>query len=79
MSSSTTPSSESTPRPAASRPVSTRRVSRAAAGAEGADVLNGIAYAPELDRFFVTGKLWPAMFEVTFVAESGSDAPNGSN
>ncbi|MDE0420800.1 MAG: glutaminyl-peptide cyclotransferase [Gammaproteobacteria bacterium] len=37
----------------------------------GADVLNGIAYAPELDRFYVTGKLWPAMFEVTFVG--GSD------
>ena len=43
---------------------------RDAAGARGADVLNGIAYAPELDRFFVTGKLWPAMFEVTFVGES---------
>lgn len=42
---------------------------RDAAEAQGADVLNGIAYAPELDRFFVTGKLWPAMFEVTFVAE----------
>ena len=52
---------------------------RDGAGAESADVLNGIAYAPERDRFFVTGKLWPAMFEVTFVAESGSDAPNGSN
>ena len=52
---------------------------RDAADAHGADVLNGIAYAPELDRFFVTGKLWPAMFEVTFVAESGSDAPIGSN
>jgi len=43
---------------------------RDAAQAQGADVLNGIAYAPELDRFFVTGKLWPAMFEVTFVGES---------
>lgn len=52
---------------------------RDAADAEGADVLNGIAYAPERDRFFVTGKLWPAMFEVTFVPESDSDAPNGSN
>ena len=52
---------------------------RAAAGAERADVLNGIAYAPELDRFFVTGKLWPAMFEVSFVAEPGPDAPIGSN
>lgn len=52
---------------------------RDAAGAQGADVLNGIAYAPEMDRFFVTGKLWPAMFEVTFVAEPGPNAPDGSN
>ena len=52
---------------------------RDAAVAHSADVLNGIAYAPELKRFFVTGKLWPAMFEVTFVAESGSDTPDGSN
>ncbi|MDE0443577.1 MAG: glutaminyl-peptide cyclotransferase [Gammaproteobacteria bacterium] len=43
---------------------------RDAGEAQGADVLNGIAYAPELGRFFVTGKLWPAIFEVTFVDES---------
>ena len=30
-------------------------------------VLNGIAYDPEAERFFVTGKWWPKMFEVTFV------------
>lgn len=52
---------------------------RTTAQAQGADVLNGIAYAPEVDRFFVTGKLWPAMFEVTFVAESGPDGPIGSH
>ena len=34
--------------------------------ADEADVLNGIAYDPETDRFFVTGKLWPWMFEATF-------------
>lgn len=28
------------------------------------DVLNGVAYDHETDRFFVTGKLWPAVFEV---------------
>ncbi len=28
------------------------------------DVLNGIAYNPENDSFYVTGKLWPALFEV---------------
>ncbi len=29
-----------------------------------ADVLNGIAYAGRGDRFFVTGKLWPKLFEI---------------
>ena len=32
-----------------------------------ADVLNGIAYDDEADTFLVTGKRWPAMFEVRFV------------
>jgi glutaminyl-peptide cyclotransferase len=30
-----------------------------------ADVLNGIAYDAEHDRLFVTGKLWPKLFEIT--------------
>jgi len=34
----------------------------------GIDVLNGIAQIPGTDRFLVTGKLWPRMFEVRFVA-----------
>ena len=34
--------------------------------AAAADVLNGIAHVPETGRFFITGKLWPKMFEVTF-------------
>ncbi|MFN8376805.1 MAG: glutaminyl-peptide cyclotransferase [Anaerolineae bacterium] len=38
---------------------------RAAAGSNG--VLNGIAYVPEEDVFFITGKLWPHLFEVRFV------------
>jgi glutamine cyclotransferase len=29
-----------------------------------ADVLNGIAYDAAKDRLFVTGKLWPTMFEI---------------
>lgn len=29
-----------------------------------ADVLNGIAYDPEEDRIFVTGKNWPKVFEI---------------
>jgi glutamine cyclotransferase len=32
----------------------------------GADVLNGIAYNPETERFYITGKKWPKLFEVTF-------------
>ncbi len=28
------------------------------------DVLNGIAYDPETDKIFVTGKLWPSLFEI---------------
>jgi glutaminyl-peptide cyclotransferase len=30
-------------------------------------VLNGIAYNPEEDTFYITGKLWPKLFEVKFV------------
>jgi glutamine cyclotransferase len=33
-----------------------------------ADVLNGIAYKPDEDRLFVTGKLWPKLFEIRLVA-----------
>jgi glutaminyl-peptide cyclotransferase len=31
------------------------------------DVLNGIAYDPGTDRLFVTGKLWPKLFEIEVV------------
>ena len=33
----------------------------------GADVLNGVAYDPQADTFYITGKYWPKMFEVRFV------------
>lgn len=33
----------------------------------GVDVLNGIAYDPVGDRIFVTGKLWPHLFEIKLV------------
>lgn len=33
----------------------------------GADVLNGIAYDGEGKRLFVTGKLWPMLFEIELV------------
>jgi glutamine cyclotransferase len=35
--------------------------------AVGVDVLNGIAYDPKGDRLFVTGKLWPRLFEIELV------------
>jgi glutamine cyclotransferase len=35
--------------------------------ARGADVLNGIAYDASGDRLFVTGKLWPKIFEIKIV------------
>jgi len=35
--------------------------------AQGADVLNGIAYDAAGDRLFVTGKLWPKLFEIRIV------------
>ena len=31
------------------------------------DVLNGIAYDPENDRLFVTGKLWPKVYEIKVI------------
>jgi len=33
----------------------------------GAEVLNGIAYDPIAETFYITGKWWPKMFEVHFV------------
>lgn len=34
------------------------------------DVLNGIAYDAKTDRLFVTGKLWPKLFEIRLVKKS---------
>ena len=39
----------------------------AKAQAMAVDVLNGIAYDQENDRLFVTGKLWPELFEIELV------------
>ncbi len=39
------------------------------------EVLNGIAYNPDSDTFFITGKNWPWLFEVRFVLPAGADAP----
>jgi glutamine cyclotransferase len=37
----------------------------------GLDVLNGIAYDAAKDRLFVTGKLWPKLFEIKVVRKAG--------
>ena len=34
------------------------------------DVLNGIAYDPQQDRLFVTGKWWPFVFEIELVEKN---------
>jgi glutamine cyclotransferase len=41
----------------------------------GVDVLNGIAYDPEDQVFYLTGKLWPKVFAVRFV--SAGPGPSG--
>jgi glutaminyl-peptide cyclotransferase len=38
----------------------------------GTDVLNGIAYDEAGDRLFVTGKLWPRIFEIKLVPRAAS-------
>lgn len=40
------------------------RLRRQAAAGHEIDVLNGIAYDPRTRRLFVTGKLWPVLFEL---------------
>jgi glutaminyl-peptide cyclotransferase len=42
-----------------------------------ADVLNGIAYDAAKRRFYLTGKYWPKVFEVSFDFEPGGDADAG--
>ena len=39
--------------------------------AEPVDVLNGIAYDAAHDRLFVTGKLWPKLFEIKITPKMG--------
>lgn len=36
-----------------------------------ADVMNGIAYDPDQNRLFVTGKYWPLLFEIRLVPIDG--------
>jgi glutamine cyclotransferase len=41
------------------------------AGLPSGAVLNGIAYNPESETFYLTGKLWPKLFEVRLVPAGG--------
>ena len=43
------------------------------AGLSADAVLNGIAHDPDTGRFWLTGKLWPAVFEVEFVTGAAAD------
>jgi len=40
------------------------------------DVLNGIAHDPSLDRLFVTGKLWPTLFEIQLIPMKRGNTDN---
>ncbi len=40
------------------------------AATKNANILNGIAYDPEGDRLFVTGKYWPKLFEIKLVPKT---------
>jgi glutamine cyclotransferase len=42
---------------------------------EPVDVLNGIAYDAGSERLFVTGKLWPKVFEIELISPTGAPAP----
>jgi glutamine cyclotransferase len=42
-------------------------------------VLNGIAWDAEHDRLFVTGKLWPKLFEIKIVPAAGKEASSERN
>jgi glutaminyl-peptide cyclotransferase len=45
-----------------------------ASEAAGVDVLNGIAHDPATGHFYITGKLWPKLFEVRFAFDAPGDA-----
>lgn len=47
------------------------------AEANGADVLNGIAFDAETGHYLLTGKLWPKLFEVELQLATGATAPDG--
>ena len=50
---------------------------QAGAGADPDAVANGIAYDSAKGRLFVTGKLWPRLFEIRLVKKAGPAHPVG--
>ena len=52
------------------------RLLTAAEQRSGADVLNGIAYDSGQRRLFVTGKLWPKLFEIEIVPGGRAKSPS---
>ncbi|MDJ0763516.1 MAG: glutaminyl-peptide cyclotransferase [Myxococcota bacterium] len=42
-------------------------------------VLNGIAYRPEKDTYYLTGKNWPKLFEVKLIEDSDTETDTGSD
>jgi glutamine cyclotransferase len=42
-------------------------------GSAPVDVLNGIAYDPKADRLFVTGKLWPRLYEIKLIRKAAAE------
>ncbi|KAJ8442042.1 hypothetical protein Cgig2_007880 [Carnegiea gigantea] len=49
------------------------RESLVAAGERGLDVLNGIAWDADKQRIFVTGKLWPTLYEIRLRSDQSHD------
>jgi len=47
---------------------------KAERAASNADVLNGIAYDPVTKRLFVTGKLWPKLYQIKLVSKRPSSS-----
>lgn len=43
---------------------------------QNAEVLNGIAYDEKTGRLFVTGKFWPALFEIRLIERRPPDSPS---
>ena len=54
------------------RVIDLRPLAEANRGGDSEGVLNGIAHDPATGRWFVTGKLWPNLYEITLVPREGA-------